>query len=241
MSVKHLLFQQSNVRSGLRAEITAHKRISDSYVHRRLKQRKYDLPDNWHVNFKNKCLYCQQPVDGIRGMKGHIKFCKSRIISTANDDSQEMDFYEDLSNHYYTGDGIDASFEIDSNGNNQGELVEASMYLNLQQRLLTTATRLRAGKCQLFNGDNVLANWKTYLESRRTIPLSTNTTDLRNQILQKIIFKGLHIQNTTNIEEDSESDDDQDDDLINDDNNSETDEMYEQGLDTDQFAFLTSI
>jgi len=78
-------------------------------------------------------------------------------------------------------------------------------------------------------------------ESRRTIPLSTNTTDLRNQILQKIIFKGLRIQNTTNIEEDSESDDDQDDDLINDDNNSETDEMYEQGLDTDQFAFLTSI
>jgi len=71
MSVKHLLFQQSNVRSGLRAEITAHKRISDSYVHRRLKQRKYDLPDNWHVNFKNKCLYCQQPVDGIRGMKGN--------------------------------------------------------------------------------------------------------------------------------------------------------------------------
>ena len=81
---------------------------------------------------------------------------------------------------------------------------------------------------------------------RLVVPFSTNTSDAKNNTLQRIIFKGVHIPNHhSNINTSSNLQDIRNDDDLNNDESisskdSEEEEMYEHGLDTNQFQFRTN-
>jgi len=139
MSVIRLVNSQSNARSGLRAELSQNKRMPDSYIRRRNKIRKYNLPDNWHVGFKNKCFYCEQHVNGVDGMKGHIRSCKAKMNLDAHD---EDGFGDDNLDQDDGGD--DAVHENELLGPiNFG----ITTYLLMQRILLIKETRIKTGNC----------------------------------------------------------------------------------------------
>ena len=83
-------------------------------------------------------------------------------------------------------------------------------------------------------------------ESRRVVPFSTNTSKASNDILQQIVFKGVHVERTlistsSSFLNDVHNEDDSNDDGSDSSDENSIDEMYEDGLDTNQFQFLTNI
>jgi hypothetical protein len=74
------------------------------------------------------------------------------------------------------------------------------------------------------------------------VPFSTNSSDARNKILNKIIFKGLGIKHTSDSMTASKNDhDDEDDHDVSVDSEQDIDEMYEYGINRDQFQYLREI
>ena len=84
-------------------------------------------------------------------------------------------------------------------------------------------------------------------ESKRIVPFSTNTSKARNNILHHIVFKGIRFESNLNdISSHFQDDDENNRSDDSNDNESTTsaesiDRMYEDGLDMNQFNFLTNI
>jgi len=143
MSVKRLLSAQSNARSELRAELTENNRLPNLNIQRRHKIRKYNLPENWHVEFKNKCFYCDQHVNGIDGMKGHIRSCKAKLVLEAQEEGDLL--YDNI----YQVEGFDT--EVHENGTFGPTNYGVTTYLLMQQILLIKDTRIKTGNCAFLN------------------------------------------------------------------------------------------
>jgi hypothetical protein len=115
MSLKHLLHSQSNLRSGLRAELTDCKIVPNWYDNRRNKKRKYYLPEDWQKSFKNRCFFCNQYVNGVKGMKGHIRSCKEYDISNNELINNDFIMYYDADNDFEVNDDIRIDDRINQN------------------------------------------------------------------------------------------------------------------------------
>ena len=97
-------------------------------------------------------------VNGVKGMKRHIRSCKSNDISNyePTDNYFIMCYYAD--NDFEVNDDI----SIDDRIHQNDQIVQK--YYFLQRRLLQTETVINTGTCLLNNETFFKANWKNYLE-----------------------------------------------------------------------------
>jgi len=254
MSVKRLLSAQSNARSELRAELTENNRLPNLNIQRRHKIRKYNLPENWHVEFKNKCFYCDQHVNGIDGMKGHIRSCKTKLVLEAQEEGDLL--YDNINQD----EGFDTEVQIAqieyyvkslSIINRPAFVVPESALAsdNFRFRIedlkecrftsIPYAFLDRSGWSDIRRGVTCAETELKAGESKRVVPFSTNSSDARNKILNKIIFKRLGIKHTSDSMTASKNDhDDEDDHDVSVDSEQDIDEMYEYGINRDQFQYL---